>query len=122
MKFAIVCTGIVLALSTSVGGAILYTPTLWAVAPDAFACNLTNVSPDTRPVRIRIISDGDILLDSGLLQLEPRHTTDHTVEGFAEGGPLYCEFVVEGSARDYRGAAKLFHAPNSSDFVAVAAE
>jgi hypothetical protein len=95
---------------------------LWAVAPDALACNLTNVGQKTRTVKVRIISNGAILLDSGQVKLAPQHTTDHTVAGLPEGGPIYCEFTVEGPKRQYRGVAKLFHAPNSSDFVAVPAE
>lgn len=111
-----------LLLATTVHAATLFTPTLWAVAPDALACNLTNVDGSPHTVRVRIISNGDILLDSGEVKLAPQHTTDHSVEGLPEGGPLYCEFTVDGSAKKYRGVAKLFHAPNSSDFVAVPAQ
>ena len=75
----------------------------------------------TRTVRIRIITQAKILLDSGEIALEPMHTTDHTVDGLDQGGPIYCEFTVEGSKKHYRGVAKLFRAPNSSDFVAVPA-
>ena len=100
----------------------LFTPTLWAVAPAALACNLTNVDGSPHTIRVRIISNGDILLDSGEIKLAPQHTTDHTVDGFPEGATIYCEFTVEGSTKKYRGVAKLFHAPNSSDFVAVPAQ
>ena len=54
--------------------------------------------------------------------LAPQYTSDHFVEGLPDGGPIYCEFTVEGSKKEYRGAAKLFHLPNSSDFAIVAAE
>jgi hypothetical protein len=111
-----------LTLSVPVHAAELFTPTLWAVAPDALACNLTNVGQKTRTVRVRIISNGAILLDSGQVKLDPQHTTDHTVAGPPEGSPIYCQFTVEGPKRRYRGVAKLFHAPNSNDFVAVPAE
>lgn len=101
----------------------LFTPTLWALAPDLLACNLTNVGQETRTVRIRIISNGSILLDSGLVSVEPLHTTNHFVTGLAfPGGPLFCEFTVEGFKLSYRGAAKLFHPPSTSDFVAIPAE
>jgi len=101
----------------------LFTPTLWAQAPDAFACNLTNVSAATRTVRVRIISNGDILNDSGLITVQPQHTANYTVNGFPNGGPIYCEMTVEGSKERYRGAAKLFHTgSNTSDFVAIAAQ
>lgn len=100
----------------------LFTPTLWAVAPeDGFACNLTNVGHKTRTVQVRIITNGTILLDSGDVALPPRHTTDHFVPGVENGAPIYCEFTFEGSEREFRGAAKLFHLPNSSDFAIVAA-
>jgi hypothetical protein len=100
----------------------LFTPTLWVVAPDQFACNLTNVGDKTRTVSVTIISNGKVLLDSGKVKLAPRQTADHSVDGFKDGAPIYCEFTVEGSKAQYRGTAKLFHAPNSSDFVAVSAQ
>ena len=110
-----------LALTTTARAAMLFTPTLWPVAPDALACNLTNVGQKTRTVKVRIISNGVVLLDSGELVLEPQHTADHVIEGFPDGGPIYCEFTVQGKKNQYRGVAKLFHLPNSSDFVAVPA-
>jgi hypothetical protein len=100
----------------------LFTPDLWAYAPDALACNLTNVSQVTRTVRVRNISNGDILNDSGSVTVQPQHTVGYSVSGFPNGGPIYCEFTVEGSTGWYRGVAKLYHtAPPSSDFVAIPA-
>lgn len=96
----------------------LITPTLWAQAPDMFACNLTNVDHKTHAVQVRIITNGKVLLESAKLPLEPRHTTNHAVEGLPKGAPIYCEFTVEGSKNMYRGAAKLFPAPANSDFTA----
>jgi hypothetical protein len=100
----------------------LYTPTLWAVSPDGFACNLTNVGHKTRWVKIRIITNGEILLDGDAFRLAPQITSDEFVEGLPDGGPIYCEFAVQGSKDDFRGAAKLFELPNSSDFAVVAAQ
>lgn len=122
MKFHVLLVISSLTLAANAHAGILFTPTLWAVAPDALACNLTNVGNKTHTVKVRSISNGNILLDSGEVSLAPRHTTDHTVGGLPDGGPIYCEFTVEGSKEMYRGAAKLFHAPNSSDFVAVSAQ
>ena len=96
----------------------LITPTLWVQAPDMFACNLTNVDHKTHDVQVRIITNGKILLESTKLSLEPKHTTNHAVEGLPKGAPIYCEFTVEGSKDMYRGAAKLFPAPTNSDFTA----
>lgn len=96
----------------------LITPTLWAQAPDMFACNLTNVDHKTHVVQVRIITNGKVLLESTKLSLEPKHTTNHTVEGLPKGAPIYCEFTVEGSKDMYRGAAKLFPAPTNRDFTA----
>ena len=101
----------------------LITPTLWVLAPDMFACNLTNVDHKTHDVQVRIITNGKVLLKSTKLSLKPKHTTNHTVEGLAKGGgPIYCEFTVEGSKNMYRGVAVLFHPPASSDFAAIAAQ
>ncbi len=123
MKFKALLIACGLAWSVEGHAGTLITPTLWAVAPDdGFACNLTNVGHKTRIVQIRIITNGTVLLESGELSLAPRNTTDHTVNGLDGGGPIYCEFTVEGSEKDYRGAAKLFHLPNSSDFAVVAAQ
>ncbi len=99
----------------------LITPTLWAQAPDMFACNLTNVDRRTHVVQVRIISNGEVLLDSldldsGEISLEPKHTTNHTVQGLPNGAPIYCEFTIEGSKDMYRGAAKLFPVPSDLDF------
>jgi hypothetical protein len=44
------------------------------------------------------------------------------VEGPAKGGPLYCEFTVEGAKDAFRGVAVIYHAPAGSDVVAIAAE
>jgi hypothetical protein len=103
-------------------GEKLITPPLWAHSPDMFACNLTNVDRTTRTVQVRIISNAKVLLESEKIALEPRHTTNHKVSGFAEGGPIYCEFTVEGPKTMYRGAAKLFPPPNGTDITAIAAE
>lgn len=122
MKFQLFVMAGVLALSVNAQADMLFTPTLWAVAPDALACNLTNVSRRTRTVKVRIVTNGEVLLTSKRIRLAPRHTTDHSVEGLPKGGPIYCEFTVEGDKKHFRGAAKLFVYPNSSDFVAIAAE
>jgi len=94
----------------------LITPTLWVQAPDMFACNLTNVDQKIHTVQVRIITNGKVLLESKKLSLEPKHTTNHTVEGLPKGAPIYCEFTIEGSKEMYRGAAKLFPAPANKDF------
>ena len=122
MKLKMLLIAISLAWSVNTHAGTLFTPTLWAVAPDGFACNLTNVGKKSRSVNVRIINNGNILFDSGSFDLAPQYTSDHFVEGLPDGGPIYCEFTVEGSEKDYRGAAKLFHLPNSSDFAVVAAE
>ncbi|WP_415406151.1 hypothetical protein ACLHDG_10320 [Sulfurovum sp. CS9] len=100
----------------------LITPTLWAKHPDHFACNLTNVDHETHVVQVRIISNGEVLEDSEEISLEPKHTTNHTVQGSHEGGPIYCEFTVEGSKDMYRGAAKLYPHPTGTDITAIAAQ
>jgi hypothetical protein len=101
----------------------LITPTLWAVSPDHFACNLTNVSKKNRIAQVRIITNGDILLDSGEVTVQPMHTVDHFIDGLPDGGPIYCEFTVEGRKNWYRGAAKLFRdSPNTTDFLVISAE
>ena len=100
----------------------LITPTLWAKYPDHFACNLTNVDRRTHVVQVRIISNGEVLEDSEKLSLEPKHTTNHTVQGSVDGGPIYCEFTVEGSKDMYRGAAKLYPDPTGTDITAIAAQ
>ena len=94
----------------------LITPALWVQAPDMFACNLTNVDQKIHTVQVRIITNAKVLLESKKLSLEPKHTTNHTVEGLPKGAPIYCEFTVEGSKGMYRGAAKLFPAPANKDF------
>lgn len=121
MKLPALSIACCLTLSLNAHADKLFTPTLWAVAPDKFACNLTNVGSKPRSVSVVIISNGKVLLDSGKLELAPRHTADQFVDGVKDGAPFYCEFTVEGSKEQYRGTAKLFHAPNSSDFVAVSA-
>ena len=100
----------------------LITPTLWVLTPDKFACNLTNVDRRAHIVQVRIITNGKVLLKSGKISLKPKHTTNHTVEGLSKGGgPIYCEFIVEGSKDMYRGVAVLYHGPEGSDFNAIAA-
>jgi len=111
----------------------LITPTLWArhipgatndgtLNDGMLACNLTNVGNKVRTVQVRIITDGVVLLDSGEITVAPQHTANYYVDGVENGAPMYCEFTVEGSKNDYRGAAKLFHYPNSSDFAVIGAE
>jgi len=100
----------------------LITPTIWAAAPTMFACNLTNVDAKAHQVQVRIISNGKVLLESKALTLEPRHTTNHKVVGLSgDGGPIYCEFTVEGDDDDFRGVAVLYRGEKGSDFVAVPA-
>jgi len=100
----------------------LMTPTLWLFAPEMFACNLTNIDEKTHQVQIRIVSNGKVLLESKVLSLQPKHTTNHKIEGPKKGGPLYCEFTVEGNKKMYRGVAVLFHSPKGNDSVALSAE
>lgn len=94
----------------------LITPTLWVKAPDMFACNLTNVDDETHAVEVKIITNGKVLLESKKLIVEPKHTTNHTVQGMPNGAPLYCVFTVEGSKEMYRGAGKIFPVPVNKDF------
>ena len=107
--------------SSGMGHSYLFTPTLWAVQPDAVACNLTNLSNSQKTVRTRLIRNGEVLKDSGAVLLASYHTLDLYAGGNEEGGPIFCEFQVEGRKSSYRGIAKLFTLPNSSDFAAVAA-
>jgi hypothetical protein len=100
----------------------LITPTIWAVTPTMFACNLTNVDDKAHHVQVRIISNGKVLLESKKMTLEPRHTTNHKVKGLSgDGGPIYCEFTIEGDDDDFRGVAVLYRGEKGSDFVAVRA-
>ena len=94
----------------------LITPALWVQVPDMFACNLTNVDYKTRTVQVRIITNGKVLLESKKLSLAPKHTTNHVVKGLPKGGPIYCEFTIEGVKDMYRGVAKLFSVTTNSDF------
>ena len=101
----------------------LITPTLWAMEPDKFACNLTNVDRRAHAVQVRIITNGVVLLESKKISLKPKHTTNHFVEGLEyPGGPIYCEFTVEGYKDMYRGAAKIFPSPSGTDITAIAAQ
>jgi len=99
----------------------LITPTLWTVAPDMFACNLTNIDSKVHRVQVRIISNGKVMLESKLFSLESKHTSNHKMKGLSKGAPLYCEFTVDGEDDMYRGVAVLYHGPSGSDFIAVPA-
>ena len=100
----------------------LITPTIWAASDTMFACNLTNVDTKAHQVQVRIISNGKVLLDSKALTVDPRHTTNHKTKGLPnDGGPIYCEFTIEGDDDDFRGVAVLYRGPSGSDFVAVPA-
>ena len=100
----------------------LITPTLWPLAPDNLGCNLSNVGPKTKHALVRIISQGEVLLDSGTVSIEPRHTYDAVIDGLEKGGPVYCEFSVEGSTDDFSGSIKIFPtatvdiSPDATDF------
>lgn len=120
-KFKIFIIGLTIAKSANAD--TLFTPTLWVAAPVKFACNLTNVGIKALSVRTRIVSNGIILLDSGKEMLAPLHTANHTVDGLANGGPIYCAFTVHGPKDDVRGAGKAFRAPpeNGTDIAIVSA-
>ncbi|MGJ0515200.1 MAG: hypothetical protein ACR65O_05540 [Methylomicrobium sp.] len=133
MKFItlLILTGLMFSMNTPAEEKLsklklkLFTPTLWAQQPNFFACNLTNVSDDTRTIQVRIISNGAILDDSGEVPVEPLHTANYYIPGLPDrGGPIFCEFTVEGPKKWYRGAAKLFPAENNptTDLVAIPAE
>jgi len=102
-------------------GEKLFTPTLWLFDSEMFACNLTNIDKKAHRVQVCIISNGKILLESKIVTVEPKHTTNHKVKGLSQGGPLYCEFTVEGKKEMYRGVAVLFDVPRGNDHVAVPA-
>jgi len=121
MKLKTLLVASSLALSMNAYADTLFTPALFPIAPDSLACDLINVGDENRTVRVRIISQGDVLLDGGKVTLAPQHSANERVTGFPEGGSIYCEFTVEGFKEQYRGVAKIFH-PNSSDFVAVPAQ
>jgi len=89
----------------------LFTPALWPVAPDNLACNLSNVkSSKAESARIRIVSQGGVLYDSGLIAIEPRNTYDAVIDGLEKGGPVYCEFSFDASRGDddFAGSIKIF--------------
>jgi len=97
----------------------LVTPTLWVQLPDGLACNLSNVSDRTKSARVFIVSEGQVVMDSGLVVVEPTHTADIFTTGLEDGLPMYCDFRVEGSKSDWRGAVKNFPLPNGSDFAVL---
>lgn len=127
MKFKILAIMGTLATVTGAEADTLITPTLWAQQPVYFACNVTNVGDQPRTVATRIINgaNGKIILNK-TTRLAPRMTMNTTVKGLeTPGGPLYCDFTVEGPKNHYRGVAKLWPgptAPNASDITAIAAE
>ncbi len=125
LAIAVACMTVNATVQADGGGQLvrLITPTLWVELPDQFACNLTNVSGQTRNVRTRIISNGVVLLNSGVVQIEPMHIANEAIPGRPDpGGPVYCEFTVEGDKSWYRGAAKLWRLePNFTDFLVIPA-
>ncbi|MDG0817700.1 hypothetical protein [Bdellovibrio svalbardensis] len=112
-----------LTAATTANADSLFTPTLWVAAPYKFACNLTNVGDKSVVIRTQIISNGNILLDSGKEKLVPRHTANHTIDGLSDGGPIYCAFSISGPKEQVRGAGKAFRAPpaNTTDIAIVPA-
>lgn len=131
LKTLLILTGLLFSINTQAEVNLsklksrLFTPTLWAQQPNFFACNLTNVSDKTRRIQVRIISNGIILDDSGEIPVEPLYTANYYIPGLPDrGGPIFCEFTVEGPKTWYRGAAKLFPAENNptTDLVAIPAE
>src|SRR5664279_1839453 len=57
----------------------LITPTLFVIAPDNFACNLTNVSEKVGTAHVVIISNGAVLEESGEITVEPQNTANYTL-------------------------------------------
>lgn len=98
----------------------LATPTLWAKSPNMFTCSVTNISSMDRTIRIKIISQGNVLKDSGDVTLGSKHTQGLDIVGFQDGGYMYCEFTVEGRKTWYRGVGKMYHV-DGDDFIAVPA-
>lgn len=125
LAIAVACMTVNATAQTGGGGQTvrLITPTLWVELPDQFACNLTNVSNQTRNVRTRIISNGVVLSNSGVVPVQPMYTANEAIAGLsAPGGPIYCEFTVEENKNWYRGAAKLWRLePNFTDFLVIPA-
>ena len=91
------------------------------------------VSPVRRPGKqIRTIEGLTDLFDaSGFQEIDSRSIENQFIfKDFDDilsepGGPIYCEFTLQGSRNDFRGVAKLWPgptAPNSSDITAIAAE
>lgn len=109
-----------LVVAASASADTLFTPTIWVASPNKFACNLTNVGDKTLLVRTQIISNGNILLDSGKEKLVPHHTANHTIDGITDGGPIYCAFSVHGPKNQVRGAGKAFRpAPDNTTDIAI---
>src|SRR5262252_2706930 len=93
-----------LALSMNAYADTLFTPALFPIAPDSLACDLTNVGDEHRTVRVRIISQDDVLLDGGKVTLAPRHSANERVTGFPEGSSIYWGFPQSAyKKRDYLG-------------------
>ncbi|MGZ3806813.1 MAG: hypothetical protein ACXVCE_01905 [Bacteriovorax sp.] len=83
---------------------------------------MTNVSTTDHMVQIRIINGEGVTLKESKISLGAKHTAGLDNVGLPEGGYMYCEFTVNEHKEWYRGVAKLYHANNGGDFVAVAAE
>ncbi|MGR8952968.1 MAG: hypothetical protein ACU83V_11215, partial [Gammaproteobacteria bacterium] len=93
-KMLLIVTGLMSSMNTPAQDSLpehkpkLITATLWAQYPNYFACNLTNVSEATRTIRVRLISNGTPLMDSGEVAVEPMHTANYYIPGLTDrGGP-----------------------------------
>lgn len=99
----------------------LYSPTLWVVYPDPVACNLLNTGSKACQAQVRVICNGQILADSGLVTVDPLTTVDLVADGIEGGGPMFCEFSFEGKKDDFRACAKIFTPPNGTDQLMIEA-
>lgn len=98
---------------------ILTTAALWATSPNMFTCSLTNITTVDHTVMLRIYSQGNLLKEKKM-SLPARTTSSVDMEGFTNGGYMYCEFTVEGQKAWYRGLAKLYRS-GGDDFIAIPA-
>jgi hypothetical protein len=99
----------------------LVTAALWPKSPHMFTCSLTNTTIESHMVRIRIVSEGNTLKESAIVSLGGERTLGLDIEGFPNGGYMFCEFTVEGMTEWYRGVAKMY-SNEGGDFIAVDAK
>jgi len=108
LRTVVITVTCVLLVGVAVEAAELFSPPVFGDYGQFVACEIVNVSGQTRAVQFEIIdAAGNVFASGGPFDIGPGQIGGGGAGGTEFYGSYYCHFIVQGNKGQYRAAIKL---------------